>query len=156
MSFTKELLISLPNIFTTFLFGFARFLMMSQLDYQGHASEWGTHWNFYTTITICILAGIFLRDSKNAIFYAFTVMLAYQYYCNQNNFSEYMFHAPRNDFISGNREGLYSLVGYISLQFIGFGLGRFILSSVVDPEMTETLSTGGQLKEDCIMKKDLT
>jgi len=42
-------------------------------------------------------------------------MFAYEIFLVHNDFSAYMFHAPRTDFISANREGVYSLIGYISL-----------------------------------------
>jgi phosphatidylinositol glycan class W len=133
MSLMRELTVSLPNILTTFIFGFARLFVMSNLDYQGHASEWGIHWNFYTTISICLIVGIFLRDSHYAGLYAMLIALAYQVYCHKANLSEYMFYAERTDFISANREGLYSLVGYISLQFMGYGIGYCLLSNILDP-----------------------
>jgi len=59
-------------------------------------------------------------------------MFAYELFLVHTTFSEYMFHAPRTDFISANREGVYSLVGYISLQLIGTGFGRFILADMVE------------------------
>jgi hypothetical protein len=61
-----------------------------------------------------------------------------------------MFFAERTDFISANREGLYSLVGYISLQFMGYGIGRFMLSNIITPFHLKSLSEGKPCKKELI------
>jgi len=56
--------------------------------------------------------------------------------------SSYVFFAARTDFISANREGIVSLLGYFSLQMIGVGLGRMLLSDMMSPEELEALKSG--------------
>lgn len=77
MSYMKEFMVILPNLATMFVFGFGRLLLVKKLDYQGHVSEYGVHWNFYTTIFFTTLASMLIRDSKWALVQAFALMLAY-------------------------------------------------------------------------------
>ena len=74
-------------------------------------------------------------------------MVIYQFYISRTNLDEYMFFAPREDFISGNREGIYSLIGYISLQLMGYGIGRFLLSRMVHPDHFDYLKANKKIPE---------
>jgi hypothetical protein len=42
-------------------------------------------------------------------------MLAYEYALHNYGLATYIFYAERKDFLSANREGLCSLVGYLAL-----------------------------------------
>ena len=61
--------------------------------------------------------------------------------------AEYVFFAPRTDFISANREGIFSVVGYFSLQIIGVGMGRLIYEEMIDPTHMKMLKEGKPLSE---------
>ena len=63
------------------------------------------------------------------------------------NLGEFVFFAPRTDFVSANREGLVSVIGYFSLQLIGIGMGRFLYSQMLDPEVLKMLKKGMTLVE---------
>lgn len=47
-----EFLTALKDAILPVVVGMFRFLMVKGADYQEHASEWGTHWNFFTTIAM--------------------------------------------------------------------------------------------------------
>ena len=106
--------------------GFARIALLSKLDYQEHPSEYGIHWNFYTTIALINIMLVFIRVPELAMPLGFGLMLSYEFLMNAYGWDTFIFHAPRVDFISANREGLASLVGYLSLELIGIGIGNFI------------------------------
>ena len=88
---------------------------MSSLDYQEHASEYGIHWNFYTTIALVSVLLILLRNPDLALPFAFILMIGYELVLMEFGLEKFIFYAPRVDFISANREGIASLVGYLSL-----------------------------------------
>ena len=111
----KDLLNSFLGVIMPILAGFTRLLLISDLDYQEHSSEWGIHWNFYTTIALINLLQAFLRDSTKAIVFAITLIMFYQCILVQYDLVSFVFFAPRIDFVSANREGLFSLVGYYAL-----------------------------------------
>ena len=89
--------------------------MVWSWDYQEHPSEYGVHWNFYTTIALVAIMLVFLRNPDFALTIAFSLMVGYEFVINEYGLDKYIFYAPREDFISANREGIASLVGYLSL-----------------------------------------
>lgn len=101
-------------------------MLLSSIDYQEHASEYGIHWNFYTTIALISILLVGLRNPDYALPLAFGMMVCYEFLIKEFKLDQYIFYAPRQDFISANREGIASLVGYLSLQMVGIGLGNFM------------------------------
>ena len=71
--------------------------------------------------------------------FAFVVIIFYQLVLTTTPFHDYIFYAPRTDFVSGNREGLLSLIGYFSLLLFGIGLGRFLFFEMIDPQLLSEL-----------------
>ena len=69
----------------------------------------------------------------------FGLMLTYEFLMNAYGWDTFIFHAPRVDFISANREGLASLVGYFSLELIGIGIGNFIYRQLLSEDQIECL-----------------
>jgi glucosaminylphosphatidylinositol acyltransferase len=69
---------------------------------------------------------VFMRNPDFALPIAFTLMLTYEFIIKEYELDKYIFYAPRTDFLSANREGIASLVGYLSLQMIGIGFGNFM------------------------------
>ncbi len=65
--------------------GFIRILLLSELDYQEHASEYGIHWNFYTTIAIVNLLVVFLRNADHALPIAFVTLIGYELVIKEYN-----------------------------------------------------------------------
>ena len=110
---------------------------MSKLDYQEHPSEYGIHWNFYTTIALINILLVFVRSSEIAMPIGFMLMISYEFAISTYGLDTFIFYAPRTDFISANREGIASLIGYFSLQLIGIGLGNFMYRQLMTPEQIE-------------------
>jgi len=67
-------------------------------------------------------------------------MLAHQLILAATPLQEYVFYAPRTDLLSANREGLLSLIGYFSLQLLGIGIGRYLYSEMLDPDLLDVLN----------------
>jgi phosphatidylinositol glycan class W len=114
-TFLQEFAITLKQTIVPICLGFARILVVKELDYQEHASEYGTHWNFFTTITVIHIAQVFVTNPKFGFPIAFTLMFLYEMVLKTYELEVWIFHAPRIDFFSANREGICSLVGYFSL-----------------------------------------
>ena len=129
----KDLLNSAQSVIFPIIVGSLRFCVISDLDMLEHPSEWGIHWNFYTTVACISLLQNFVIRSKFCITIGLTLMVSYQLVVTQYDLTEYIFHAPRYDFFSANREGIFSVVGYFSMQIIGVGLGRFLYTEMLDP-----------------------
>ena len=124
------------------LIGFLRFCIISDLDYQAHPSEWGIHWNFFTTIAAITLCQNIIVKSKYTILIGLLILFSYQIAITHYGLEEFIFFAPRTDFISANREGILSVLGYFSLQIIGIGIGRLLYSEMLDPQHFKHLKEG--------------
>eukprot|EP00352_Strombidinopsis_acuminata_P001976 CAMPEP_0176402910 /NCGR_PEP_ID=MMETSP0126-20121128/49668_1 /TAXON_ID=141414 ORGANISM="Strombidinopsis acuminatum, Strain SPMC142" /NCGR_SAMPLE_ID=MMETSP0126 /ASSEMBLY_ACC=CAM_ASM_000229 /LENGTH=214 /DNA_ID=CAMNT_0017780835 /DNA_START=520 /DNA_END=1164 /DNA_ORIENTATION=+ len=125
-SMCKELIATIKGCAVPALLGVGRFWAVGALDYQKHASEYGVHWNFFTTVACTSLMLCFLRDSKYAFFVAVVVLTLYEFCLQTWGLTDYILYAPRKDFISANREGIFSLCGYFSMLMIGLSQGRML------------------------------
>ena len=59
------------------------------------------------------------------------IVFTYQLALNHYDLAMFVFFAPRVDFISANREGIFSVVGYFALQIIGIGMGRLLYTEMI-------------------------
>lgn len=115
--------------------GAIRFAATNELDYQQHISEYGVHWNFFLTLAFTkffgtILLGIlphfeYLKYLSMALLIAHEVFLqlgAADYIIDSNN------QIKRDGFQNANREGIFSIPGYVSLYlssvYIGYRLRK--------------------------------
>ena len=146
-SIFKELFQAVKESLFPIALGFIRIFLLSELDYQEHASEYGIHWNFYTTIAIVNLLIVFLRNADHALPIAFATLIGYELVIKEYNLEQFIFFAPRTDFISANREGLFSLVGYISMQMIGIGIGNIFYKSVMTQDEIKLLKAGKPIEK---------
>ncbi|RHY33700.1 hypothetical protein DYB32_004173 [Aphanomyces invadans] len=117
-----------------------------RLVVQEHVTEYGVHWNFYFT-----LASLYFTFSILALFgsYATSVPVAlvllagsaplaftldanvhtgYQVGLTKFGIQDYIFNAPRVDLFSQNREGIFSLCGYLPLYLLSVAIGQVIFS----------------------------
>lgn len=129
----------LKDSVVTFIGGFGRFLVVHEMNYQEHISEYGTHWNFYTTVALIGISQNLVFNSAYAITLALTIMTVYQVILTATPLQSYVFYAPRTDLFSGNREGILSLIGYFSIQLMGIGIGRFLYCQMLEPDMLTNL-----------------
>jgi phosphatidylinositol glycan class W len=107
--------------------GFLRLWTVKGIKYQEHVTEYGVHWNFFFTLALLPIFVALLQPLLN-IFPAhsaigFAMLIPYEMLYNYTNLGFYMFMAPRVDFISSNREGIFSFVGYLAIFIVGQGIG---------------------------------
>ncbi|ETW08799.1 hypothetical protein, variant [Aphanomyces invadans] len=111
--------------------GVVRYVSVKKVNYQEHVTEYGVHWNFYFT-----LASLYFTFSILALFgsYATSVPVAlvllagYQVGLTKFGIQDYIFNAPRVDLFSQNREGIFSLCGYLPLYLLSVAIGQVIFS----------------------------
>lgn len=117
------------------ILGAIRFAATNELDYQQHISEYGVHWNFFITLACTkffgtILIGIlphfeYIKYLSMALLFVHELILqlgAADYVIDSNN------EIKRENFQNANREGIFSIMGYISLYlasvYIGYRLRK--------------------------------
>lgn len=128
---------SLPLV----VLGFIRLLSVKGLDYAEHVSEYGIHWNFFFTLAVLspavALLQPILRWVPSLHIFAFALAICYElmlYFTR--DLKKYILVSERipGDFLSQNREGLYSLFGYFAIFLAGMATGLNILPRDKEPE----------------------
>lgn len=117
--------------------GVVRALMVRGSGYHEHASEYGTHWNFFITLALLppLLPG-FRRVQKLGIPFVlqgFIICAAYQVALVQTKWQYWIIMAPRQNLISANKEGLSSFIGYIAIFLFGLDAGSIVLAKKTRP-----------------------
>jgi len=111
------------------LLGAGRLLAVKAAGYHEHVSEYGQHWNFFLSLAaVWLLAeAVHAAADTPARSALVGVLLAtvHQWALLLEGFSDFVFSAPRDSFLSANREGLLSVSGYLSVYVVGEGLASW-------------------------------
>lgn len=131
--FNENVIECTKNSAILLLLGLGRFIAVEYTGYQQHITEYGVHWNFFVTLAfVKIFTSII--GSTISRHYSLTsgiwMIAMHEYTLSTNGLKEWVLgDAPRNDFVSANREGLVSVPGYVGLYFLGIAIGRLIHST---------------------------
>jgi phosphatidylinositol glycan class W len=119
--------------------GLIRLATVKGLDYTEHESEYGVHWNFFFTLsllspTFALLQPI-LRWIPSYSAVAFGIAVCYEILLYTTPLKHYIILSERipGDFLSQNREGVYSFIGYFAIFMAGMGAGEGILPRDEEP-----------------------
>lgn len=124
-----------------FVLGIGRTLLTRQIDYQLHVGEYGVHWNFFVTQAVMSFVPLVVGPwSDSAVLLGTLLLSGHQYYLMQSGglLNTYIHsYARTRSFIDMNKEGIYSLPGYISLYLIGAGLARMLQVTTIQWNSTK-------------------
>ena len=117
------------------ILGFIRLWSVKGLDYAEHVTEYGVHWNFFFTLALLPpfveLVDPMARSLSQNYSYdmlAVVLALAYEIALNNTDLLRYILISPRGpDLLSKNREGVFSLFGYLAIFLAGRGTGVSIV-----------------------------
>lgn len=138
-----------------FVIGIVRMLSVKGLDYAEHVSEYGVHWNFFFTLAllspaIAILQPL-LRWLPSYNIFAFVLAICYELilFCVPD-MKVYIIISERKpgDWLSQNREGVFSFLGYLAIFIAGMGIGLNILTRDPLPEDLQAPAEKDNLDED--------
>lgn len=110
--------------------GLARLAATRAADYQSHASEYGTHWNFFLTLAALRLLSLVLPGALGgsaAVEGAAGAALLVVHQCGLSAWGliEVVHSDERaGSWLRANKEGLLSLPGYWALQLLSAAAGR--------------------------------
>ena len=131
-----------------FALGITRSVVLKLLNYHEQVIEYGVHWNFFITLAgVQSLYGIILYIVQKKIpcqmtyftLILFGLFIAYihHYFLSHWHFDSYILSSERADnFISMNKEGIFSLAGYLSLYFLGAAVGRLLFMEPFMKQLT--------------------
>uniref|UniRef100_A0A6B2L4H1 Phosphatidylinositol-glycan biosynthesis class W protein n=1 Tax=Arcella intermedia TaxID=1963864 RepID=A0A6B2L4H1_9EUKA len=120
---------SLRLSFPIFILGFLRFFLLKLVQYPEHTSEYGAHWNFFTTLAfLTLLATLLELDPRGSLLLGGAVLAAHQAGLSLLGVEEYVHSgAPRENLFAANREGISSLPGYLGMFLIAIFIGSTLL-----------------------------
>jgi len=109
------------------LLGSTRFFVTRQIDYHVHVSEYGVHWNFFITLAVtkilCTLILQFVGSNYSLMIPIVAIGIHEMILCC--GIQEWVLsNVARQDFLTANREGIISVLGYVTLYFAGICLGQ--------------------------------
>ncbi|KAL7471457.1 hypothetical protein ACHAXS_011738 [Conticribra weissflogii] len=137
------------------ILGLIRLATNKGLEYQEHVSEYGVHWNFF--FTLCFVEGfmVFWKGFKSQfspealgkgsvvnlpldVLLALGMMIPYQIYLTTGGGQDFIENGERRchggtpypwlcGLFVANREGIFGVLGYLSLRFISEDVGRYCL-----------------------------
>lgn len=133
MSLTRKSLIALRSMATLLIIGLLRLYFVKNLDYQEHVTEYGVHWNFFITLSLLPPVLVFLEPITNYVprFVIATIMsVIYEIaLAREDKLLNFLVLAPRENFLSSNREGILSFTGYCSIFLWGQTTGFYVLGN---------------------------
>lgn len=118
--------------------GLSRTLITWAVGYQQHVGEYGMHWNFFLTLAAVRGLTLFVPpvasgSSLTAGILGLGVLAAHQGLLSLGGLTEVIHSEERgSDFLSLNKEGIFSLPGYFALHLLGCTCGA-ALEEVAGP-----------------------
>ncbi|KAJ7406790.1 Phosphatidylinositol-glycan biosynthesis class W protein [Willisornis vidua] len=114
--------------------GIGRLLSVKSIEYHEHTSEYGVHWNFFFTLAFVRLAASLLLamfPKNKSWILALTVAVLYQLILNTTSLKAFLLHGSsgrgsRAGFLDANREGLFSLWGYLAIYLASVQVGLWL------------------------------
>ena len=135
-SLTKSTRKVLPLI----VLGLARLAITKAVGYHLIESEYGRHWNFFFTLAgVNLMADALPIREGMAIPLGCLVSFAYQCALSSGQLNEWILESPSSRqhpveplsaFVSMNREGFFSVVGYYAIHLLASGMGRVLLTTL--------------------------
>ena len=128
----SRLLLSTRHSLPLILLGLIRLYGVKGMDLAEHTTEFGVHWNFFFTLALLPPSMALIQFLPHTTLTLALVSLAlgstYQIFLGLTRLESYILTAPRTDFISQNREGIFSFLGYLAIFIAGQSIGFDILS----------------------------
>jgi phosphatidylinositol glycan class W len=124
---------ALWSAFPLLAIGAVRTALTKSVNYQEHVSEYGVHWNFFYTLGVIPLLSVLqqalLPSPRGGEGFAVAAVLmgAYTWALERRGLQAYILETPRLTWLSANREGVCSLLGYYSIFLVAREVGWMML-----------------------------
>ncbi|XP_030009906.1 phosphatidylinositol-glycan biosynthesis class W protein-like [Sphaeramia orbicularis] len=122
----------LMSVWPLVALGLGRVLSVKMTGYQEHVTEYGVHWNFFFTLAVVrVVSSVLLAvlPLNQSVVFALLIGGIYQFILETTGLKEFILHNGNRevDFIHANKEGLFSVVGYVALYLVGVQVGLYVM-----------------------------
>ncbi|XP_056141294.1 phosphatidylinositol-glycan biosynthesis class W protein [Lampris incognitus] len=112
--------------------GIGRLISVKMSGYHEHVTEYGVHWNFFFTLAIVrVVASLLLTlfPVNQSGLYGLLIGGLYQFTLETSDLKSFIIHDNdrMKDFLHANREGIFSVAGYIAIYMAGVQIGLYIM-----------------------------
>ena len=114
------------KIFPIIGLGFLRLAAVKSMDYHEHVSEYGVHWNFFFTLALIKGITAVLKPQTRPAVVTVSILAFYEVILKLGLQNWILSDYPRNGLIASNREGIFSLFGYLALYYISMEIGDYL------------------------------
>lgn len=122
----------IASVWPLLAMGLGRLMSVKTTGYHEHVTEYGVHWNFFFTLAfVRVAASVVFAVLPVGLswFFALLIAVTYQYILDTTGLKDFILH--NNDrgasFIHANKEGIFSLAGYVSIYLAGVHVGRYVM-----------------------------
>ncbi|XP_034539503.1 phosphatidylinositol-glycan biosynthesis class W protein [Notolabrus celidotus] len=124
----KQLLSVWPLVFL----GMGRLVSLKMTGYHEHVTEYGVHWNFFFTLAIVrVVVSLLLAvlPASQSWVYAILISGFYQFALETTELKNFILYNNdrEKDFLHANKEGIFSVVGYVAIYLAGVQVGLYIM-----------------------------
>lgn len=148
-SFGSQLNSAFRSSLPLLVLGFIRLYSVKGLQYAEHVTEYGVHWNFFFTLAFLPPFVALLQSVSAVVPYTGLVSVLisclYQTLLEFTRLKAYILTAPRTDWFSQNREGVFSFWGYLAIFLAGQALGFDVLPR--NPSQSSVADTNSQQRK---------
>lgn len=125
---TKQLLSVWPLV----ALGMGRLVSVKMSGYHEHVTEYGVHWNFFFTLAIVrVVASVVfvVLPASQSWLLALLISGFYQFTLETSGLKAFIIHNSdrEKDLIHANKEGIFSVVGYVSIYMAGVQVGLYVM-----------------------------
>ncbi|XP_034033414.1 phosphatidylinositol-glycan biosynthesis class W protein [Thalassophryne amazonica] len=125
---TRQLL----SVWPLLLLGVGRVVSMKMTGYHEHVTEYGVHWNFFFTLAVVrVAASVLLAVFPVSYSWVFAFLIGgfYQLALEASQLKAFIFsNSDRGkDFLHANKEGLFSIIGYLAIYMAGVQIGLYVM-----------------------------
>lgn len=110
--------------------GIIRILSVKGTDYPEHVTEYGVHWNFFFTLGLLPLCGLYaerLWTHMSFQYMAHIVTFVHQILLVASPLQGFVLGPDRRGLLAMNKEGILSFPGYLAIYLLGMDTGVYTL-----------------------------
>ncbi|XP_062342104.1 phosphatidylinositol-glycan biosynthesis class W protein [Osmerus eperlanus] len=118
------------SVWPLVILGMVRLASVKMTGYHEHVSEYGVHWNFFFTLAIVrvvatVLLAVFPLSWSGLL--ALLIGGLYQFTLETGLKSFIIHNSDRTGFLQANKEGIFSVMGYIAIYMAGVHIALYVM-----------------------------
>lgn len=120
------------SVWPLLVLGMGRLVSLKMSDYHEHVTEYGVHWNFFFTLAIVRVVTsmlLVILPANQSWVFALLICGIYQFSLETSGLKNFILHNNDReaDFLHANKEGIFSVVGYVAIYMAGVQVGLYVM-----------------------------